>query len=101
MCFSLEWLQHLLILAVVVTAVWAILSIIVPWALGKLGAPLGEAVGIISQVVRILVWAVIIIFVIYIVFMMISCLLTMGGGFSLMPRRGSLVPAVQQLLASW
>jgi uncharacterized membrane protein len=86
-CFSLEWFKDLLIWLVIVVAVVAILQIIVPWVLSKMQVSgiIGEGVGIITQVVKIIIWAVVIIFVIYIVFALIACLT--GGGFSLFPRR--------------
>lgn len=74
-CFSLAWLEQILIWAVIVAAVFAILKLIVPYILGMLGV----AGGIIAQAINIVLWAVIAIFVIYIVFGLLSCLL--GGGF--------------------
>ena len=87
MCFQLEWFKDLLIWLVIVVAVVAILQIIVPWVLSKMQASgiIAEGIGIISQIVRIVIWAVVIIFVIYIAFALIACLT--GGGFSLFPRR--------------
>lgn len=90
MCFSMEWLEHLLILAVIVVAVVAILQIIISYVLAKI-TPSGlfaDAISIISQVIKIVIWAIIIIFVIYFVFEMISCLWSISGGLSLgNPRR--------------
>ena len=90
MCFSMEWLEHLLILAVVVIAIVAILQIIVSYVLAKI-TPSGmfaDAIGIISQVIKIVIWAIIIIAVIYFVFSMIACLWGMAGGLSLSPHHG-------------
>jgi ABC-type multidrug transport system fused ATPase/permease subunit len=78
MCFSLAWLQQLLIWAVIVGAIIAILQLFVPWVLSQVG-DLGGAVGVILQVIRIIVWAVIVIFVIYFVFDLISCLTSSGA----------------------
>lgn len=83
MCFSMAWLQQFLIMVVIFVAVVAILKLLIPWLLSHLG---GEG-GIIGQVINILFWAVICIFVIYVCFAIISCLLSMGGGFPLLPRR--------------
>ena len=90
MCFSMAWLMNLLIWLVIVGAIIAILQIIVPWVLSKLGASgvFGEAIGIITAVIKIIIWAIVIIFVIYIVFSLIACLLGYsGGGLSLFPHR--------------
>jgi hypothetical protein len=62
----------------------AIIRLFLPWLLAQLGG--GGA--IIGQIINILIWAFICIIVIYIVFALISCLLSMGGGsLSLMPHR--------------
>jgi len=84
MCFSLEWLQHLLILAVVVIAVVAILTIIVRYVLTKIqpSGMFADAISIVAQVIKIVIWAVVIIFIIIFCFEMISCLIGMAGGLS-------------------
>lgn len=88
MCFSLQWFEQLLIVLVIVAAVVAILKILVPYVILKLGwSEAGEGVGIVVAVLRIVVWAVIVIFVIYFCFAMISCLLSYGGGLPLLPHR--------------
>lgn len=81
MCFSAAWLQSFLIWLVIIAAIFAILKLVVPFILAKVGV---EA-GIIVQILSILLWAFIAIVVIYIAFAAISCL----GGFSLppLPRR--------------
>lgn len=81
MCFSIGWLQSLLVWLVIVCAVIGILKLIIPYVLAQLGA----GGGIIMQAINIVMWAVICIFVIYVCFALIGCL--MGGGFSLMPHR--------------
>ena len=78
-CFSLAWIEQMLVWLVIIAAIIGILQIIVPWVLSKLGPQLGEAVGIVSAVIRIIVWAFVIIVVIYIVFALISCLIGSGG----------------------
>lgn len=80
MCFSLPWLQQLLINLVIICAVVAIIRLLVPFVVGVLGS----AGGVIGQAINIVLWAVIAIFVIYICFGLISCL---GGNFTLMPHR--------------
>ena len=80
MCLSLNWIEQLLVWAVIVGALILILRIIIPWALQFFGA----AGGVISQVLDILIKALIAILVIYIVFALISGLLG-AGHFSLLP----------------
>ncbi len=87
MCFSMDWLLHILILGVIIAAVIQILRLVVPWALSKMGAEIGEGVNMLMNVLRIALWAVVIIFVLIIVFQIIACLLSYGGGFTILPHR--------------
>ena len=83
MCFSLAWIEQLLIWLVIVVAVVALLRLLLPWLLNMLGV----GGGIIMQAINILVWAVVAIFVIYFIFAIISCLFSLGGGLPLFPHR--------------
>jgi hypothetical protein len=74
MCFSMEWLEQLLVWCVIVGAIVAILRLVVPWAVAQLGLPL------VGQVLNIILYAIICIIVIWIIFALISCLMSMGGG---------------------
>ena len=88
MCFSLDWLLHILILCVIVGGVIAILKIIVPYALSFIGAEIGAGANVVIQVFKILLWCVVAIIVLVIVFQLIACLLSMGGGMgSILPHR--------------
>ena len=78
MCFSLGWLEQLLVWLVIVCAIIAVLKLVVPWVASQLGVP------VIAQVLNIILWAVIVIFVIYFCFAMLSCL--GGAGMPLFPR---------------
>jgi len=80
MCFSLAWIEQLLIWLVIVVAIVALLKLLLPYILNQLGA----AGGIIMQAINIVVWAVVLIFVIYFIFALIACL--GGGGLPLFPR---------------
>lgn len=80
-CFSLPWLEQILIWLVVVCAVVAILRLLVPFILAQLGAG-GD---IIMKAINIVVWAIICCFVIYICFALIYCLT--GSGMTLLPHR--------------
>jgi len=81
MCFSLEWIEQLLVWAVIIIACVSILKLVIPFVLARLGAGGGVAMAVLN----ILVWAVIAIFVIYFCFAVISCLMSMGGGLPLLP----------------
>lgn len=81
MCFSLQWLEQLLIWLVIVCAVVGILKLIIPFVLAQLGA----GGGVIMAAINIVMWAVIAIFVIYVCFALISCLV--GGGGLAFPHR--------------
>lgn len=83
MCFSLGWLESLLIRLVEIGAIIAILRLFVPWVLSQFGV----AGGMIAQIINIVLWAIICIFCIIVVFDLLSCLGGLGG-FSLLPRRG-------------
>jgi hypothetical protein len=84
MCFTLGWLEALLVNIIILAAVIAVLRILIPWILGLVGFDPGPLMAI----VNIILWAIVAIFVIYLVFSLLSCL--GGGGFgnlSLMPHR--------------
>lgn len=76
MCFTASWFMNLLIYLVIVGAVFAIVRLLIPYALQFFGA----GGGIIAQVLNIIMYAVVAIIVIYIVFSLIQCLLGAGGG---------------------
>lgn len=79
MCFSIQWIEQILIWAVVVVAVVAIIRILIALVLPQLG----WAGSIIMQVLSIVMWAVIAIFVIVICFDLISCLIGFAPHMSL------------------
>jgi len=76
MCFSLGWLVQILVWAVVICALVAILRI---WVLPMLGTVDSR----IPATINILIWAVVCIFVIYVVADLLFC--AIGGG-PLFPR---------------
>ena len=80
MCLSLEFLKQLLIDLVVIGAIFAIIKLVVPLALTWLGG----AGSVIAQVINIILYAIIIIFVIIICFDLLGCLLGSGGGGNLL-----------------
>ena len=76
MCFSLDFIKAILILGVVIGAIILILKIVVPYAISKMGIALGEGWNVVLAVFRIFIGTLVVIFVILIVFEMISCLLS-------------------------
>ena len=77
MCFSIGWLEQLLVWLIIVCAVVAVLRLIVPGVAAQLGVP------VIAQVLNIILWAIICIFVIYFCFALLACV--GGGGMPLFP----------------
>jgi hypothetical protein len=66
MCFSLGWVEHLLVWLVVICAVVAIVQLLLPLIITPLG-------GVVAQIIKIVLWAVVAIAVIYVCFDLISC----------------------------
>ncbi len=85
-CFSLGWLEQVLINLVIICAIIAILKLLVPLLVGLLSPLMGGGAAIIGQIITIILYAIVAIFVIYIVFGLIQCLVG-AGGFSLLPHR--------------
>ncbi len=75
-CFSIAWLEQFLVWLVIVGAIIAVIRLVVPWVLAQVGIPL------VGQVVNIILWAVIVILVIYLCFALLGCL---GGGHLALP----------------
>lgn len=91
MCFSMAWLMQLAILAVVAIAIYVILiQILLPYIMSKLGGgEVSQGVSVVIAIFRVVLWAVVIIFVIYIAFALIACLWSLAGGSfgSMLPHR--------------
>jgi hypothetical protein len=75
MCFDIEWLKHLFIYVVVVCAVVAIIQVLINLVLPRFG----EFGAVIIQILRIVFWAAIAIFIIVVAFDLISCLVGWVG----------------------
>ncbi len=74
MCFTLVWIENVMVWLVIVCAVVAIIRLLVPWVTGMIGFP------IVGQVLNIVLWAFLAITAIYLVFGLLSCLVGMAGG---------------------
>jgi hypothetical protein len=70
MCFSLAWVEQLLIYVIVFAVVVGILRLLLPYILGALGA--GGSV--IAGAINLVLWGAIAIFVVVFCFDLISCL---------------------------
>ena len=79
-CFSLGWLEQLLVWCVIIGAVWAIISLLLPLISA---GPFQWVLDLLVQILKIIVYAIIAIFIIYIAFDLISCLVSISGGLSL------------------
>lgn len=75
-CFSLAWLEQMLIWLVIASAIVACIRLLIPWVTSV-------TFPIVGQVLEIILWAVIAIIAIYIIFGLLSCLIGMGGGLHL------------------
>jgi hypothetical protein len=69
-CFTLGWLEQLLIWLVVIGAAIALVKLLIPLVVG----PLGVAGATIVNALNIIIWAVVAIAVIVLVFDLLSCL---------------------------
>jgi hypothetical protein len=79
-CFSLLWVQQLIIWIIVIAAIVAIIRIVVPWLTGIMGGSLPAPVW---QILNIVLWAVVAIAVVIIVFDLIACI---ASGPRILPR---------------
>jgi hypothetical protein len=80
MCFSLGWLEQLFVWLIIVSAVVALIRLLLPYLTSLIGIPL------ITQALNIVLWAVVAIMCVYIIFALISCLIGSGGGLLHFPR---------------
>ena len=79
MCFSLDFLKQVLILAVVIVAIVSILGLLIPFIVARLGLALGEGWAVCVRAFKIFIWALIAILVIIFCFELIACLLSFSG----------------------
>ena len=70
MCFSLGWIENLLIWLVVICAIVAVIKLLLPYIVGQLGTP----GAIVVRVLSIIGYAMVLIFVIILAFDLLACL---------------------------
>ncbi|MFH0298338.1 hypothetical protein AAFX91_14065 [Bradyrhizobium sp. 31Argb] len=81
MCFSLVWVQQLIIWLIVIGAVVAIIKLLIPFLDSLTGMP------IIGRILMIVLWAFVAIAVVVIIFGLLSCLLGGSGTLGFPPIR--------------
>lgn len=77
MCFSIQWWETLFIFLIVIGAAVAIIRLFIPWIVEWTGYP------ILGQALNIILKAIIAIMIVIIVFGLLSCLFSIGGGLKL------------------
>lgn len=77
MCFSLAWLVQLIVATIIFAAVWQIFQILVEWVTSAFG--LGPGAARIFLIFRIIIGAIVLIWIVYLCADLLSCLL--GSGF--------------------
>jgi hypothetical protein len=71
-CFSLPFWENVCIMIVIVIALWSLIQLLLPYLTPFLP-------GIVIQIIRIVIWAIVAIAVIKIIFDLLACLLGAGG----------------------
>ena len=80
MCFSIAFFFQLMIWLVIVGAIYAVIRLLLPAVLANFGGP-GT---LLAQVVNIIMWAILLIIVLYLIWDLVECLI--GGGGLHLPR---------------
>jgi hypothetical protein len=80
MCFSMEFIKSILIWVVVIVAIIAILNLLIPYIVSKIGVTLGGGWAVCVAAFKIFIWALVAIVVIIFCFELISCLISFTGG---------------------
>jgi uncharacterized membrane protein len=73
MCFSLAWLEQLVIWLIIVSAIIAVIKLVIPFLDSFTGMP------IIGRILMIILWAVVAIAFVIIIFGLLSCVLGGSG----------------------
>jgi hypothetical protein len=73
-CFTLGFLEQLIVWLIIVGAIVACIKLLVPWLESLTGPVLG-------QIVMIILWAIVAIMVVYLIFGLLSCLVGAGPPF--------------------
>ena len=79
-CFSLSFWEQVCIFIVMIIALWSLIKLCLPFLTQFLPS-------IVVEIIKIVIWAVIAIICIVIIFSLLSCLLSAGGGLLHFPGR--------------
>jgi hypothetical protein len=73
-CFTLGFLEQLIVWLIIVGAIVACIKLLVPWLSGLVNP-------IVGQIIMILLWAIVAIMVVYLIFGLLGCLVGAGPPF--------------------
>jgi hypothetical protein len=74
-CFTLGFLEQLIVWLIVVGAIVACIKLLVPWVTSVTGFP------VVGQIIMIILWAIVAILVVYMIFGLLGCLAGSGPPF--------------------
>jgi hypothetical protein len=74
-CFTLGFLEQLIVWLIVIGAIVACIKLLVPWVTSVVGLP------IVGQIIMIVLWAIVAILVVYMIFGLLGCLVGSGPPF--------------------
>jgi hypothetical protein len=74
-CFTLGFLEQLIVWLIIVGAIVACIKLLVPWVTSVVGFP------VVGQIIMIILWAIVAILVVYMIFGLLGCLVGSGPPF--------------------
>jgi hypothetical protein len=74
-CFTLGFLEQLIIWLIIVGAIIGCIKLLVPWVTSVVGLP------VVGQIIMIILWAIVAILVVYLIFGLLGCLVGSGPPF--------------------
>lgn len=78
MCFSLDWFGHFVVTLIIVGAVLLLLQLLISFVAPKIGVA-GEVLAFVTQAFKIILWAVVLIALVWFILGLIGCLVGSGG----------------------
>ena len=74
-CFTLGFLEQLIVWLIIIGAIVACIKLLVPWVTSFTGIP------VLGQIIMIVLWAIVAIMVVYLIFGLLGCLVGAGPPF--------------------
>jgi hypothetical protein len=74
-CFTLGFLEQLIVWLIIIGAIVACIKLLVPWLTSITAMP------VVGQIIMIVLWAIVAIMVVYLIFGLLSCLVGSGPPF--------------------